>query len=395
MKRFKLLQILIIVTSLLISSCDKNQQEEINNPDYLSTELTYTIVGTRQTTFYSNNAIIIAPSVGEPFYGQDASYSSNEPSYTDNGDGTISDNVTALMWQKDMGEKLSYSDAVAKASSMNLGGYNDWRIPTIKELYSLILFTGQVSGANPIKPFIDTQFFIQPHGEPDLGERLIDAQTWTSTKYTSLVMNGQECIFGVNFVDGRIKGYPMQKNSTQQPHAMVDNKMYFRMVRGNTEYGKNNFVDNQDGTISDLATGLMWQNKDDGIGRDWENALSYAENLIYAGYNDWRLPNAKELHSIVDYSRSLDFTSSPAINPLFSISLISYSDGTPENYPYIWTSTTHLDSPSPYNPAVYIAFGKALGKMSFGNSGELVYDVHGAGAQRSDPKNGNLNDYPQ
>jgi len=46
------------------------------------------------------------------------------------------------------------------------------------------------------------------------------------------------------------------------------------MVRGNTEYGENNYVDNGDGTISDLATGLMWQKADDGVSKDWEKHLN-------------------------------------------------------------------------------------------------------------------------
>jgi hypothetical protein len=81
-------------------------------------------------------------------------------------------------------------------------------------------------------------------------------------------MNNDETIFGVNFVDGRIKGYPKYQPGTTQA-----NKMYFRMVRGNTEYGINNFVDNGNGTISGLATGLMWQKTDDGVAKNWEQAL--------------------------------------------------------------------------------------------------------------------------
>ncbi len=55
---------------------------------------------------------------------------------------------------------------------------------------------------------------------------------------------------------------------------------------------------------------------------DWENSLSYAENLELAGYDDWRLPNAKELQSIVDYNRSISATNSAAIDPIFQISQI-------------------------------------------------------------------------
>ena len=75
-------------------------------------------------------------------------------------------------------------------------------------------------------------------------------------------------------------------------------------VRGNAGYATNSFADNGDGTVTDTATGLMWQQADDGVARDWGEALAYAEDLTLAGHGDWRLPNAKELQSIVDYSRS-------------------------------------------------------------------------------------------
>ncbi|MCP4124611.1 MAG: DUF1566 domain-containing protein, partial [Bacteroidetes bacterium] len=255
----------------------------------------YPIVDTGVEDSYNNSAIISAPTVGQPFYGQDASYSGNQPSYTDNGDGTITDNVTGLMWEQDMGSKITFDDAFSKAENLELGGYMDWRVPTIKELYSLILFTGKVLGGNAAELFIDTDFFDQPIGDTSIGEREIDAQTWSSTEYVGLTMMGNTTVFGVNFIDGRIKGYPKYK----PPLGFNPNKMYFRMVRGNTSYGSNNLVDNENGTISDNATGLMWQQADDGTTRDWKNALSYAENLSLGGHSDWRLPNAKELQSIV------------------------------------------------------------------------------------------------
>lgn len=237
----------------------------------------YEIVDTGIVDFYDNNSIISFPAEDEDFFGQDANYQSNSPSYIDNGDGTITDNVTGLMWQQDMGEKLSFTDTFSKAESSTLGGFTDWRVPTIKELYSLILFTGREGAPgdeSTFIPFIDIDFFIQPYGDLDLGERLLDAQTWSSTEYVSTTMDMDEAVFGVNFVDGRIKGYPRI-----DPLSGSDLKMYARLVRGNRDYGTNDFIDNNDGTISDLATGLMWQQADNGIARDWQESLAYAENL--------------------------------------------------------------------------------------------------------------------
>jgi len=351
-----------------------------------SQTITYPIVETRVVEFYNNTAVISQPSAGQPFYGQDATYLGNIPSYTNNGDGTISDNISGLIWQQDMGAKISYTNAFIKADTLTLGGFSDWRVPTLKELYSLILFTGRVNGEIAIKRFIDSVYFNQPLGDTTIGERLIDAQTWSATQYKSTTMNGDSTVFGVNFIDGRIKGYPKYQPGSGNT---IPKTMYFRMVRGNSNYGTNNFMDNANGTISDTATGLMWQQADDGIERDWENALSYAENLVLASYSDWRLPNAKELQSIVDYTRCPAVTNSAAIDPLFSTTMISDPDGNSGQYPYFWTSTAHLDGINPYTAAVYIAFGKAQGKMN-----NVLMDVHGAGAQRSDPKTGNQANYP-
>ena len=55
--------------------------------------------------------------------------------------------------------------------------------------------------------------------------------------------------------------------------------------------------------------------------------LTYCESLDTAGINDWRLPNVKELQSIVDYSRSPDTSNSAAIDPIFSISTITNEAG--------------------------------------------------------------------
>ena len=337
-------------------------------------QLPFPIIGTGVTYFYDDKSTTGEPSVGDPFYGQDAHYQKNIPSYTDNNDGTVTDNITDLMWQADMGDKIFFEAAKTKAEGLILGGHDDWRVPTIKELYSLILFTGRASGTNIIDKYIDTTVFIQPLGDP----RPIDAQTISATVYVSTTMNNNPTVFGVNFLDGRIKGYPKKKD------------WFFRMVRGNTDYGKNDFIDNGDGTITDNATGLMWQQDDDGTARDWEESLEYAEGLDFADHDDWRLPSSKELQGIVDYTRSPATTSSPAIDPLFGCTEIKDAGGNMGQYPYYWSGSTHLDGPHPGGAAAYVAFGKAMGKMD-----SNLLDVHGAGAQRSDPKSGDQSKYPQ
>lgn len=122
-----------------ISVDEANAIEKTLDEDVDSTSLvgTYPIVDTGLTTFYSNTKEITRPNVGEAYYGQDATYENNVMSYTDNGDGTITDNVTGLMWQKDPGEKMTWEEAAAMVKDFELAGYKDWRLPTIKELYSV------------------------------------------------------------------------------------------------------------------------------------------------------------------------------------------------------------------------------------------------------------------
>lgn len=352
--------------------------------DIMTDTLTYKIVDTGVTRFYTDKTEVSSISKGAAYYGQDAHYEGYQPNYQDNGDGTVTDEVTGLMWQKTMDEKMTYDEAVSYANTSKLAGYDDWRLPTIKELFSLILFNGESGGESAKILYIDTDYFDQPIGNTAIGEREIDAQTWSATKYVGTTMNGDETVFGVNFIDGRIKGYGMVKKKEGEV-----NKGYFRLVRGNTSYGKNQFIDNGDGTITDLATGLMWQAKDDGTTRDWEEALSYAENLNLSGYDDWRLPNVKELQSIVDYTRSVQTTGTAAIDPLFTLTEFKDTNGD-DNYGFYWSSTTHRDGMNVSDSASYVAFGEALGEM-FGN----VIDVHGCGAVRSDPKSGSENSYPK
>lgn len=362
----------------------------------------YPIVDTGQQRCYENRREIVYPKSGSPFFGQDAQYQGNQPSYRDNGDGTVTDLVTGLMWQKAPGPKKTYAEAVAGASICRVGGYDDWRLPSIKELYSLIQFSGEdidpmSTNTSDLRPFINKNFFGFVYGDPAKGERIIDSQMATSTRYVSTTMGGNETMFGVNFADGRIKGYPIASRRGGRVKTY-----YVFYVRGNPNYGRNDFRDNGDGTVTDEATGLTWAKVDSGHlkagdkedGRlNWEQALRWCEELQYAGHSDWRLPNIKELHSLVDYTRSPDTTESAAIDPIFDVTPIR--DALDEvNYPFYWSSTTHKRMGGGES-ACYVAFGRSQGWMrSFGGQYNLL-DVHGAGSQRSDPKSGDPAQFPK
>ena len=62
-----------------------------------------------------------------------------------------------------------------------------------------------------------------------------------------------------------------------------------------------------DGTglcVTDNLTGLMWVKTPDSITRTWATALTYANGLTICGYDDWRLPNRKELRSLINYGQA-------------------------------------------------------------------------------------------
>ena len=105
-KIISLLFVLIMIFAL--PSCSRENPNG-GHPEVQPLELSYPIVDTGVVTFYSDKQIISAPAEGEPFCGQDANYQGNSPSYTDNDDGTVTDNVTGLMWQQDMGKKMTYA----------------------------------------------------------------------------------------------------------------------------------------------------------------------------------------------------------------------------------------------------------------------------------------------
>jgi hypothetical protein len=363
--------------------------------------LSYPVVDTYQTQCFGlQKDLSTCPTTDTPLFGQDAQYQGFIPSYQSHENGTVTDEVTGLVWAASMDtnqdgvvnqrDKMTYNNAQRYAEQAKIGGFDDWRVPTIKELYSLILFDGEdpsgmdgQKGKISLTPFINNSVLPFASGDMDAGERLIDGQYMTSTKYVSTTMNGQETVFGVNFIDGRIKGYGMRLHGDAKT-------FYVLLVRGATDYGNNKFSVNKNGTVFDAATGLEWQQQDSQKGMDWSSALSYCEGSSSSGYSDWRLPNVKELQTLVDYSKSPDTSNSASIDAVFDVTGIINEAGL-KDYPNYWSSTTHK-SLRPNNngqAGAYVAFGRSMGYMS-----SKWMDVHGAGSQRSDPKQGRASDYP-
>ena len=373
--KFNSLIIKSICVTMLIVGCKNSDTNKVVVPN---NDIHFVLSDTGQDKFYDNEGNEInKPIKTDDYYGQDAQFTSIASAYKDNKNGTVTDLNTGLMWQKTPDfNRHNFYEAFDYVDDLEIGGYTDWRMPTIKELYSLLNSNGELfpQDLNASKPYLNTDYF-----DFEYDKRMPFAgQYWSSTKYVKGPLQNikMEGAFGFNFADGHIKAYETGLYYNGDT-GVRDPGCFVRAVRGKENvYGINVFINNDDGTVTDNATGLMWQQVDDGDTYNWKDALKNAKNSKLAGYNDWRLPNTKELQSIVDYDKK----TIPAINEAFFKCT--------NNDSWFWTSTTQGDFKY---TACYIAFGKAYSKDN--SDAKDYYDWHGAGAQRSDPKSGNVEDY--
>jgi len=301
---------------------------------------------TGQNTCYDLYVPITCPQRGQPFYGQDAQYQGLQPSYTKldaNGNALdvsavdwsmVRDNVTGLVWEvktdddtihdKDNRyywcnsniENSGYCDRennteefIDDLNNARFGGYDDWRLPSVYELATLL-------NSATRDPAINTTFF--PNTSPNLSSQ---SWYWSST----IQIGNSYDAWSVGFED---------EGDVFAPSKSYD--LRSRAVRDGNNGSINKYVNNQNGTVTDRDTGLMWQQDPsvevNGISGDdyleWEEALAYVASLnliAFAGHSDWRLPNRNELQTLVDYSLT-----SPAINTNFF----------PNTSSSFWSSTT-------------------------------------------------------
>jgi len=90
------------------------------------------------------------------------------------------------------------------------------------------------------------------------------------------------------------------------------------------------WVANGDDTVTDLATGLVWQQQDDGSARNHAQAITYCQELVLANKSDWRLPDVKELATLVDFrssSPSIDIAAFPNTNSIEFWSVTNSTNG--------------------------------------------------------------------
>ncbi len=234
-------------------------------------------------------------------FGEDNDYNINVPSYTNNANGTITDNVTGLMWQQVDGGEMTIENATIYCNNLVLGGFSDWRLPSPIESFSILNHQNN-------NPAINTTFFTASN-----------AEYWWTNAYE---LNSTTKVWCTN-AGGGIGNHPKAETVS----AGGIKRFHVRAVRNNSSTTiANHFTDNNNGTITDNFTLLQWQKVPNSNVLTWENALAYAENLTIATASDWRLPNIKELQSLNDESK---------INP--SANTIYFSTIGVHNY---WSSTS-------------------------------------------------------
>lgn len=241
-------------------------------------------------------------------FGEDSDYVINSPSFTDHGEGTITDQVTGLMWQKTDGGEMTFENAGSYCGNLSLAGYTDWRLPTSRELFSIFHY-------DKFNPALDTNYFTKT-----------SAEYWWS-KDTR--------------VDDAARVWVTNAGGGIGPHPKAETKsaggtklFHVRAVRNvqpitlPTEH----LADNGDGTITDRYTNLVWQKIQPANAMTWEEALSFCENLSLAGKTDWRLPNIKELQAL-----NSAILVKPSVDKTFFPNIVT------SRY---WSSTSQLNTPT-------------------------------------------------
>lgn len=265
--------------------------------------LAWDVPDTGQTACYEKVAygwIVKSPCpvAGEALYGQDANYAINPPSYTKLDDtgaalsddaaewAMVQDNVTGLIWEvktaANKDDTYTWDNAQNFAENLTLGGFSDWRLPTIKEL-------GTIINRGRVDPAINTSYF------PNTASN----HYWSSSARSDLSYVDQSAqMWAVKFNDGIV---------SIMDDMGISNNFYVRAVYGD-QLSSGGYIDNGDGTVTDMSTGLMWQQntETEATSLGWTEALDYCEQLELSDYNDWRLPNVNELLTLLDYKKGID-----------------------------------------------------------------------------------------
>jgi hypothetical protein len=195
-------------------------------------------------------------------------------SYSAHGDGTVTDNVTGLVWER-AGNPESYLRDQAFAYCAAKG--NGWRLPSRLELVSLVDFTIAAPG-----PTINQTMF--PNTPPD--------RFWTDSPQTA-----SNLYWTISFLDGGTNYNTLLDTTVHSVRCVRSPKP--------TCAGARYRID-AEGIVSDNATGLRWQPSLAPGHPSWDDAKQYCASLG----TGWRLPSLTELQTLVS-----DETQNPALDP--------------------------------------------------------------------------------
>ncbi|MBF0565812.1 MAG: DUF1566 domain-containing protein [Nitrospirae bacterium] len=272
------------------------------------------------------------------------------PRFTDNGDQTMTDKLTGLVWTKDAGTTtvgsctggyMAWANALDYVACLNTANYlshNDWRLPNINELESL----KNTEQSNPAA-WLGTQGYTNVQSD----------YYWSSSTYTAnpssawyVGMNDGDngpypktdfhYVWPVHGVQSGLLGNSViwATGQTQSYHFGDDGA-----IKAGAVWPSPRFIDNGDGTVTDNLTGLMWtRNANLAAGtKTWQQALDYVASMNTGSgtydHTDWRLPNMKELRSLTDYSK-------------YSVALPTGNPYTNAQLYFYWSSSTIARSPS-------------------------------------------------
>lgn len=287
----------------------------------------------------------------------------------------VKDNLTGLVWTKNgnLSNYMDWQQALDYVATLNqtggLCGHNDWRLPNINEIESLV---------NSDKA--DTATWLNGQGFSDVQIYNYWSSTTSanSTGYAWIIdmMNGKvgtDVKLNINKVwpvrsgqSGSVDtNYPANIWKTGQTIS------YYAGDDGQLQKGvswpEQRITDNKDGTVTDNLTGLIWL-KDAGcfVARPWQDSLGKANDFnvnpgnyncsgYTANYNDWRLPNRKELFSLIDHLYSDPALSVTPPHPFINTRSVYWSSTTNTYHTnYAWTvdlsnGNVQADEKSYYN----------------------------------------------
>jgi hypothetical protein len=201
----------------------------------------------------------------------------NPASYTDNGDGTVTDNVTKLVWQKAVTSTQAYAwcDAIAYCANLTLAG-RTWRLPTRIELLSLVDFTRT-------SPALDTVAFPNLPG----GKYHWTASPWVVSQLSTKPQDS----WMVNFASGGLTSNAVDRTAVE----------YARCISSPNEgpLPSPRYTQVATGEVQDVDTKLIWATSGTTTTTDFTTAQTACSGFGLNGHI-WRTPSIKELSTLVD-----------------------------------------------------------------------------------------------